>query len=269
MSRLLLVLIFLSLFGHIKAQSLRKLLDESETLVFSHRAALSPDIPENSLYSMQKSLSAGITMHEVDLAESKDGVLFLLHDQTLDRTTEGSGALKEKTSAQLKEVKLLGLSENIPTFESALQFAKEHGIYLMLDVKEAPLQKVIDLVEKYDMLGHILVLTFQEDRAQEALDLKKPFLLSVLIREEDDLDFYLCKTDNPYLLAAYLNKGATLDLYAKTKDLGMPIITDVMGEIDDSARDTNPQVYLDFIEPRKPDILVTDYPLVLRSVLQN
>lgn len=268
--RILISLLFLICFFHdANAQNLREKIDQEDLVICSHRAAMSPDIPENSLYSMQRSKSAGIDMHEIDLAESKDGVLFLLHDKTLDRTTESSGLISEKTSEELDKVKLKGLEEYLPKFEQVLKFAKENQIFLMLDVKEAPLEKVISMVEQFGMLEQVMVLTFSEERAKEALALPQQFLLSVLITKEDDLDFYLCKTDNPYLLIAYLNQNAPLSLYLKTTEMGLPIVTDTMRELDKKAQDIGEQYYLEFKKDRNPNILVTDYPLKLRTALRN
>lgn len=251
------------------AQNLREKINSEGLIICSHRAAMSPDIPENSLYSMGRSKSSGLDMHEIDLAESKDGVLFLLHDKTLDRTAESTGLIAEKTSEELAEVKLKGLEEKLPKFEQTLEFAKQNQIFLMLDVKEASLEKVINLVEHFDMLDQVMVLTFNETRAQEALNLPQKFLLSVLITKEEDLDFYLCKTDDPYFLIAYLNQNAPVSLYEKTKNMGLPIVTDAMGEPDKEAQESGHQVYLEFIDKRQPDILVSDYPLQLRAAVED
>ncbi len=250
-------------------QSLRKKIDVEEIIICSHRAAMSPDIPENSLYSMQRSKAAGIDMHEIDLAESKDGILYLLHDKTLERTTEGSGFLTEKNSMELDKIKLRGLEENLQRFEHVLEFAKENEIFLMLDVKEASLKKVISLVESFGMLEQIMVLTFNEERAMEALELPQQFLLSVLVTKEEDLDFYLCKTDEPYYLIAYINQNASPTLYQKTTEMGLPIVTDAMGTPDQDALRDGVKVYQEFIKLRKPSVLVTDYPISLRAALED
>jgi glycerophosphoryl diester phosphodiesterase len=251
------------------AQNLRGKIQSDKIIVCSHRAAMSPETPENSLYSMKRSKSAGLDMHEIDLAESKDGVLYLLHDKTLDRTTESTGLISDKHSEELDKVRLRGLEEPLPRFEHALEFAKENRIFLMLDIKEAPLEKVISMVDQFGMLDQVMVLTFSSERAEEALGLQKRFLLSVLITQEEDLDFYICKTNDPYHLIAYINQNASTSLFQKTRDLGLPIVTDVMGKVDQEAQYPENQSYTKFVALRKPNILVSDYPLLLRSALEN
>lgn len=78
-------------------------------------------------------------MVEIDVAESSDGALFLLHDTTLDRTTTGSGPLSDQTSAGILNFFLKDSHERIPRFREALDLARETGLYLMLDVKSAAL----------------------------------------------------------------------------------------------------------------------------------
>ncbi|UJP65573.1 glycerophosphodiester phosphodiesterase family protein [Mongoliitalea daihaiensis] len=244
-----------------EAQSLRKLLEEEQTVLFSHRVALEPSWVENSVYSLEKSGEMGFMFHEIDVVESKDGVLYVLHDKTLDRTTSSKGAVKELASAFLDGVKLNGLKERLPRLEDFLAISKEKGFYLMLDVKEASLDKVMSLVKKFDMLERVVLLTFSKERTAEALALEERFLLSVLITEEDDFDYYLCKTEQPYYLAAYINKNGPVELFQKARSLGLPTITDVLGAIDAQAQEEGIFVYTDFLQKRKPNILVSDYPL--------
>ena len=57
--------------------------------------------PENTMASTQKCIDLGVEYVEIDVRESKDGVLYILHDKTLDRTTNGSGPISEMHSTQI------------------------------------------------------------------------------------------------------------------------------------------------------------------------
>ena len=251
------------------AQSLRKLLEQEETVLFSHRVALEPSWVENSLYSLEKSGEMGFMFHEIDVVESKDGVLYVLHDKTLDRTTSSTGAVKELASAYLDGVLLNGLEERLPRLEDFLAICQEKGFYLMLDVKEASLEKVMAKVKEFDMLERVVLLTFSKERTAEALELGEQFLLSVLITKEDDFDYFFCKTEQPYYLAAYINKDGPVELFEKARDLGLPTITDVLGAIDARAQNEGIAVYTEFLHKRMPSILVSDYPLQIKQVMSN
>ena len=71
---------------------------------FSHRGGRM-ERDENTLIAFQQSWDAGYTGFETDVRMSKDGELFICHDHTLDRTTNGTGILEQKTAAEIKKLK--------------------------------------------------------------------------------------------------------------------------------------------------------------------
>lgn len=79
--------------------------------------------PENTLSSFRKALEMGVDSVEFDIRLTRDGILVVLHDATLDRTTNGAGFLRDKI---WQEVQLLdaGRGERVPTFLEALNFLK-------------------------------------------------------------------------------------------------------------------------------------------------
>lgn len=80
--------------------------------------------PENTLTSYQAAYDLGFTHLELDVHLSKDGVAVLMHDATIDRTTNGHGLVKDYTLEELKQFRV-GENETIPTLEEALLFAKD------------------------------------------------------------------------------------------------------------------------------------------------
>lgn len=109
--------------------------------VFAHRG-LAYEQPENSLAAIKAAMDLGLDGCEVDLRTTRDHVLVLMHDPTLERTTTGRGRVKEKTYAELCEFKLkdkkgraTGLA--IPSLEQALTLVKKKkGFRLALDMKD-------------------------------------------------------------------------------------------------------------------------------------
>ena len=97
--------------------------------------------PENTLVSYEQALAAQAPIVEMDLHRSKDGVIVLLHDDTLERTTNGSGHVKDMTVAELKTLDA-GLwkapeyaGETIPTLQEIAELCKGRTI-MMLDLKD-------------------------------------------------------------------------------------------------------------------------------------
>lgn len=90
------------------------------------------DVPENSLPAFAKAAELGFGI-ETDVQMTKDGVLVVFHDDTLERMTFGRGKLCDHTYAELCELKLRGSNEQIPTFEEFLQAA--NGVNLVVEIK--------------------------------------------------------------------------------------------------------------------------------------
>ena len=125
---------------------------------------------ENTMTAFEAALHAGADMIEFDVHLTKDNVLILMHDHSVDRTTNGSGNIADKT---LDEMLSLNAGdpfhpEKVPTFDAFMQWAAEKGTMLNIEIKEyySPeneqrcircIEDVITAVEKYG-LGEKTVL---------------------------------------------------------------------------------------------------------------
>ena len=114
--------------------------------IVAHRG-LSQGMPENTLAAFRHASAQGIAVIELDLRATKDGQIIVLHDATLDRTTDCSGPVADFTLAQVKECDSGGPShagERVPTLGEALAFAQTSPARLLLDIKPgAPLDRII------------------------------------------------------------------------------------------------------------------------------
>lgn len=133
-------------------------------MITAHRGA-SYEFPENTLLSMQKAVEAGADMIEFDLRGTKENIPVLLHDQTIDRTSNGSGAPENFSLAELKkfnfsyflqgERRTAPVCENIqiPTFEEILEaFSGKVCMNIQVYAKnDETLKNICDLYKKYEM----------------------------------------------------------------------------------------------------------------------
>ena len=109
-------------------------------LIVGHRGTCI-GAPECTLAALNYAVQVGAQVVEIDVRTSKDGVLFLLHDGTLDRTTDGTGPGNQRTMAELKQLDAGGWldekyrGERIPTLAEALAFCRDK-IDVLLDLKE-------------------------------------------------------------------------------------------------------------------------------------
>lgn len=107
--------------------------------------------PENTYASAQKCIEWGMDYVEIDVRTSQDGVLYLLHDPTLERTTDGTGYLHERTSNYLDQLDVGSwfdpafADQPLPRLEPFLRWIKGKA-KIFFDVKAADHRQLIDLV---------------------------------------------------------------------------------------------------------------------------
>jgi glycerophosphoryl diester phosphodiesterase len=107
---------------------------ESGPLVMAHRGG-SHEFEENTLPAFRACYEKGIRGFETDVRMTKDGALVILHDDSLDRTYNGSGPVESKTAAELKDV-VSRKGERLLLLEELLDyFADKPGVYLELEMK--------------------------------------------------------------------------------------------------------------------------------------
>lgn len=140
----------------------KKFIDPNSILYVAHRGS-SKDRPENTLSAYRKTLDDGIIGNEIDLRLSKDNKVVIMHDETVDRTTNFSGLVKDYSSDELLNMDAGGWfgvqyadqdDTKIPSFEQVLQEFKGKEMYLELDTKEIEVVDVaVPLIESYNMVN--------------------------------------------------------------------------------------------------------------------
>ena len=123
--------------------------------IVNHRGA-NKIAPENTFAAGKKSVEYNVEYIEVDVRTSKDGVLYILHDPILNRTTNGKGFIKRKTSEYIDKLDAGGWfsdefeGEKVPRLKDYLLWAKgKTKIYF--DVKDADVKQLVDLVRECNM----------------------------------------------------------------------------------------------------------------------
>lgn len=127
--------------------------------------------PENTMAAFKAALDLGVDQIETDIRISKDGELVLIHDNTVDRTTNGSGKVIDMTLAELRELDA-GNGEKIPTFKEFMDLVKDHPtITLDLELKVYPYDeyeelsynvcdRILKIVEDYNFADRIVINSF-------------------------------------------------------------------------------------------------------------
>ena len=103
--------------------------DVSDIIVCGHRGGNLKGYPENCIETFARLLQEGSFIYEIDLRLTKDGIPVLLHDESLDRVSNGKGSLKDYTYQEIQKFYLKDRSGSstlfrIPSFEDALEWGK-------------------------------------------------------------------------------------------------------------------------------------------------
>ena len=101
--------------------------------------------PENTLLSFERAADLGAEWVELDVHQTRDGALVVIHDQLVERTTNGFGRVADLTLAELKRLDA-GQGQSIPTLDEVLEWARQAGIGVDIEVKQAPARSVVDAV---------------------------------------------------------------------------------------------------------------------------
>ncbi|MHC9161706.1 MULTISPECIES: glycerophosphodiester phosphodiesterase [Exiguobacterium] len=104
----------------------------SDMLIYAHRG-YSANYPENTLSAFEAALPY-VDGIELDVQLSKDGRLVVIHDETVDRTTNGTGWVKDMTLQELRQLKIDGY-ERIPTLEEVLGLIERSNVTLNIELK--------------------------------------------------------------------------------------------------------------------------------------
>lgn len=145
-----------------KAEQIRATLENASNktvLVVAHRAAWK-NAPENSRLAVQQAIDMGVDMVEIDIRKTKDGQFVLMHDTTIDRTTNGKGSINSITLKTLQTFQLKGpgnnlTKERVPTLREILELCRGK-ILINLDKAENYMDEIAPLLEETGTARQVL-----------------------------------------------------------------------------------------------------------------
>lgn len=131
----------------------------------AHRGA-SAHYPENTLLAFRKAVEQGVDMLELDVHSTADAHLIVMHDATLDRTTNGHGNVNDHSLEEIRQLDA-GLGQMIPLLEEVIQLARDSQVRLGVEVKTtteeeevAATEAVIRTLEAGAFLDRAIVTSF-------------------------------------------------------------------------------------------------------------
>lgn len=167
--------------------------------VSAHRGA-AYIAPENTLAALDSCIKYGIDYMECDVCISKDSVFYLLHDSTLDRTTNGTGVIGEWRSQDIDTLdagswfgeEFKGV--RVPRFSEVLRRAKQHNLGITVDYRTGDFNKLLELIRAEGMLERCM-FTFWNEEDTKAFRALAPEVntLQAYVKNEEELDEVVAK----------------------------------------------------------------------------
>ena len=138
--------------------------------------------PGNTIFAFEKAAELGVDILEMDAHITKDGILVIIHDEDVDRTTNGTGLVEEMTLAEIKELDAgyrwtdddgetypyRGQGITIPTLEEIFQTFPDYPVNIEIKKTEGSIaEPLCEIIYEYDMQNKILIASFHDERMAE------------------------------------------------------------------------------------------------------
>ncbi|MEM9005908.1 MAG: glycerophosphodiester phosphodiesterase family protein [Cyanobacteria bacterium P01_F01_bin.86] len=175
-------------------------------LIAAHRGSgFLPGFPENVIASMDNSLRFGPTILEIDIQRTSDGVLILMHDDTLDRTTTGSGLVAETDWATIQTLHAVDsfgtpTSFKIPTLQETLEWGQNRALFA-LDLKADDfVAEVIGLVTDLEVEDDVMFFADNVEQMLKVYGLNPNIHFALLMTPDTREDLVNAVADSPISL---------------------------------------------------------------------
>lgn len=252
---------------HSTSQAIFQYQSSSTPLISAHRGGGDyAGYPENCIESFEWLARQMPLIIECDISMTQDSVMMMMHDDALERTTNGTGKVREVPwkycqSLRLEDNKGTLTSYKIPTLNDVLKWGKNKVLFT-LDVKRSvPFEKVIELVKKHKADSYAAIITYNAQDAAKVHRLAPEVMISVTIRSQDEYQRHhdLGIPDNrmiAFVGTREPNSSLCEFLHAK----GIRCILGTLGNLDKMAAARGDQLYQEFVK-KGADILSSDRPL--------
>lgn len=253
-----------------------KYAENGSIIISGHRGGYEEGYSENSIEGLENVLKQMPAFFEIDPRLTKDSVIVLMHDATLDRTTTGTGRVCDHTWKELQKLRLKDHSGKvtdckIPTLEEVIKWSRGKTI-INLDKKDVPMAMIAALIKKHKAERHVMLTVHTGAQARYYYDRFPTIMMSAFARnmkEFEDLSISGVPWEN---MIAYVGHSITPEnkkivemLHAR----GVRCMISVAPTHDRlPSKEKRALKYKEEID-KKPDIIESDIPTEVWTVLQS
>ena len=249
---------------------------KNKNYVSAHRGGSGiTNYPENCIETFDYLHKKGIQIFEIDISETKDQHLVLMHDNSLQRTSTGRQDVNQINLNQIKEYFLVDdfgqqTSYKIPTFAEALNWGKDKPIYFMVDIKKGvDYAAIVSTINQANMQNKVVLVTYTVGQAKKLNRIAPNMLLSVSMRNEREFNEMMnsgIPTDK--MVAFTGTRRNDKSLFDKIHEKDILVIFGTLGNLDKSAAAKGNQLYKD-LEKDGVDIFATDRALDVQQTINK
>jgi glycerophosphoryl diester phosphodiesterase len=238
---------------------------EGTTKICAHRGVHTID-PENSIASINRAIESEIPIVEIDIRLSKDGIPILMHDKSIDRTTNGKGELEDFTVKELKTYFLKKANgqisiETIPTLEEVFQVSRGKQYFDLVIDKKVPFSKVQNIVELYGMQSQVFYYSSESNVINEMNHADSSIVAMPMLTSQNDIDYYT----HSNIKLVHLNTTTIADEYLQQiKENGWFTFGNAYVNTDNSPDKDNYNEF-NILVNKRISIVQTDYPIKLNK----
>jgi len=152
----------------------------TKILKISHRGASAYE-PENTLRAIKRALEYAVDMVEVDARETRDGQIVVIHDETLQRTTNGRGYVHQTSFSQLRRLDA-GKGERVPMLQEVIDLVKGR-VGLVVELKDPrTADKVAEILAKNNFVDQTIVTSFIHSAVKTVKEVNPQIKTGVIFR---------------------------------------------------------------------------------------
>lgn len=218
------------------AEVFQCLIDRRLALVSAHRGQANPARAENALSSFREVATHGPLLVEMDIGRSADGALVLMHDDTLERTTTGTGPVAGRSVTELTGMRLKTpagdvLDDRVPLLGDVLRWARQTGALLQLDVKRGvEFADVVAAVRAADVASQVVLITYSLADTRKVVAMAPEMMVSASARNAGEWAELLAMAEGNRMLLGFAGVGMPdAALLARMKAARMPVIVGTLG----------------------------------------
>lgn len=245
---------------------------ERPIVVSGHRGGMVTGYPENCIESFEKTLTMMPSFFEIDPRLTKDSVIVLMHDATLDRTTTGKGKVSDYTYAELQQFFLKDREGNItpykiPTLEECIAWSRGKTI-LNLDIKDVPLEVMSAFVNRLAP-PNVMYTVRNAAQARTYLDRDPQAMFSCWCKNMKEYAEYAAQDIHWSQMMAYVGTmiiPAQQELYDSLHRNGVMCMISLAPTHDRRATDAERIRGYELEIPTGCDVIETDYPYLFRNL---